>query len=300
MQFTVLQAKDSDSGKRLDVFLAGAFKGKYSRTYLKRLILDGKVIVDGEAKVSHHKLTGREKISVGIPPPRIIEVKPENIPLDIVFEDDFVLVVNKRAGMVAHPGVGNFSGTLLNAVLYHCERLSSVGGKFKSGIVHRLDKDTSGLMVIAKDDATHRSLAAQFKKREVLREYVALVKGVVEFDEGIVDAPLGRDSCNRKKVSVDFSQEKQSVTMYKVIRRFKDCTLLKIMPKTGRMHQIRVHMKYIGYPILGDAAYGVKSDMPRQALHAMALGFRHPATGKVAKFSSKMPEDMKSFIKKLA
>ena len=298
METTDLVVTKSSAGKRLDIFLTEAFEGRHSRTYLKSLITDGKVHVDDNIRKGHYKLAGGEHISVEIPPPRVIEFKPENIPLDIIFEDDYILMVNKPAGMVVHPGVGNFSGTLLNALLYYCENLSGLGGRFKSGIVHRLDKDTSGIMVVAKDDQTHRHLAKQFKRREVVREYIAVVQGVVEFDEGIVDAPIARDFRDRKKMAVDFSGDKESLTRYDVIRRADDFTVLNISPKTGRTHQIRVHMKHIGHPILGDASYGVMAGISRQALHAKSLEFTHPHTGETVRFSAAIPEDIQKLTER--
>jgi 23S rRNA pseudouridine1911/1915/1917 synthase len=228
---------------------------------------------------------------------------PENLPLEILHEDEYLLIVNKPAGMASHPAAGINSGTLVNALLYHCKTLSCAG-QDRPGIVHRLDRDTSGLMVVAKDDGTHHRLAEQFKERQVRKRYIAFVKGLMELDEGKIELPIGRHPTQRQKQAVRFGESREAVTEYRVIKRFfgKDAaTKVELTPKTGRMHQLRVHLSYIGHPILGDLLYGEKSALIlRQALHASRLGFRHPVSGKDLEFNAEIPADMTTLEKKLA
>ncbi len=290
-------AGPADTGRRLDQYLAGNLSGELSRSYIQKLIKDGQIRVNGKTTKSNHKLKEAEKITVDIPPPSRPDTKPENIPLTIVYEDEQLMVVDKPAGMVVHPAAGNFSGTLVNALLYHSSHLSGIGGELKPGIVHRLDRGTSGLMVVAKTDKAHHSLAEQFKSHKVKKKYLAVVKGKVELDRGIIDEPIGRNLRQRKKMEVVQAGGKSAVTNYEVVKRFKAFTLVEISPATGRTHQIRVHMSYLGYPIIGDTEYGQHSTViNRQALHASLLGFYHPITNKYLEFSSALPEDIKSLI----
>jgi len=300
--------------KRLDIFITESQPGLTSRSHMKKMIDDGQVLVNGQPSKPHHKLKNGDVIEIDLV--KELEdnsVLPQDIPLDVLYEDDYLLVVNKPAGMPAHPASGINRGTLVNALLHHCKKLSGVGEQERPGIVHRLDKDTSGLMVVAKDDQTHRQLASQFKERTINKKYIAFVKGVVELDNGIIEAPIGRHPSHRQKLAVRFSESRDAVTAYRVIRRFtqplltakevlkkqegagfKGCTMLELTPKTGRMHQLRVHLSYIGHPILGDAVYGEKSELiSRQALHATMLGFTHPATKKYLEFNADIPADMR-------
>jgi len=288
----------SGVNKRLDVFLAQAYPKLTSRSHIKKLIDEGCIVINGAAAKPHQKLKGGEVITVDLTAEvRDAKVLPENIPLDIVYEDECLLVVMKPAGMSSHPSPGINSGTLVNALLYHCDHLSGAGEQGRPGIVHRLDKDTSGLMVIAKDDQTHRLLAGQFKERTVKKRYIAFVSGLIELEGGAIELPIGRHPSQRQKQSVRFSESREAVTQYRVMERFKDCTMVELTPRTGRMHQLRVHLAYIGHPILGDAVYGAASKLiGRQALHASMLGFVHPKTGAYVEFSAPMPDDMKSLL----
>lgn len=298
-----IRADHSCIDKRLDVFLSEARPNLTSRSHIKKLIDDGCVLVNNSPSKPHHKLKNGDEIIIDLTKEKkAVSLLAENIPLDILYEDEHLLVVNKPAGMAAHPGLGINSGTLVNAVLYHCKQLSGIGGKERPGIVHRLDKDTSGLMVVAKDDDTHRQLAGQFKERKVSKKYVAFVNGIMELDGGLIEMPIGRHPSQRQKLTIRFSESRDAVTEYRVIRRFPEfkndkgrgCTMLELMPKTGRMHQLRVHLSYLGHPILGDATYGERSGLiPRQALHASMLGFTHPAAKKYLEFTAEMPPDMK-------
>lgn len=289
--------------KRLDVFLAETHPKLTSRSHIKKLIDDGCVLVNNSPSKPHHKLKNGDEITVDLTKEKkAASLLAEDIPLDILYEDEYLLVVNKPAGMAAHPALGINSGTLVNAVLYHCKKLSGAGEKERPGIVHRLDKNTSGLMVVAKDDETHRQLAGQFKERKINKKYIAFVNGIVELDKGFIEMPIGRHPSQRQKLTVRFSESRDAITKYRVIQRFpefkngkgKGCTMLELIPKTGRMHQLRVHLSYLGHPILGDATYGEKSSLiPRQALHALMLGFTHPATKKYLEFTTEMPPDMK-------
>lgn len=293
-----IEVERSGGPKRLDKFLAEHLSGRFSRSFLQKLIASGNVLVDGRAAKSHHILRGGEAIDVTVPEARLAAARPENIPIDIVYEDEHLLVVNKAAEMVVHPAPGNYSGTLVNALLFRSGELSGVGGETRPGVVHRIDKGTSGLLVVAKNDAAHRSLAKQFKDKTIKRVYVALVKGSVELDNGIIELPIGRHVRDRKKMAVKFEDSKEALTRYRVSERFKDFTVLELVLGTGRTHQIRVHMSYIGHPLIGDAAYGSRSAIGRPALHAKTIGFMHPVTKRYMEFTSELPADMKEIIAK--
>lgn len=287
------------SPDRLDRFLSRAVPG-LSRSKVQRLIMDGKVRVNGRPlRRPSYQVRGGEELSLEIPPPETSELKPQKIPLNILHEDEWLLVLDKPAGLVVHPGAGHSEGTLVNALLAHGPKLSRMGGAVKPGLVHRLDKDTSGLMVVAKDDATHWNLSRQFAGRSVLRVYQAVVRGQVQRTEGTINAPIGRHPVQRKKMAVRHDSERDAITKYKVLKRFKAATLIELYPQTGRTHQLRVHLASIGHPILGDAEYGVQGGFSRQALHAHRLGFRHPAIEQWVEFSSPLPPDLQREISRL-
>lgn len=290
MEKNKIKTAPRDSGKRLDVYLAEYFRGEYSRTYLQKLINDGNILINGRLKKPDCKIRQDDEIEITIPPRRVSGIQPEHIPLDVIYEDKDLLVINKPAGMVTHPGAGVKSGTLVNALLYHCKGLSGAGGALRPGIVHRLDKDTSGIMLAAKNDFTHRQLAKQFKDRKIERKYAALVEGVVKFDSDEINLPIGRHIKDREKMAVKFAGAKEAITRYKVIKRFSDSTLLEITPITGRTHQIRVHMRAVGCPIIGDKKYGAKSaSAKRQMLHSQWVKFFHPTLKRYMEFSCKPP-----------
>ena len=277
-------------GIRLDVGLTEAL-GR-SRSFIQTLIGEEQVWVNDEIKKANYKVREGDRIKVQIPEPRPTAVEGENIPLKIVYEDEDVLVVNKAQGMVVHPAPGAWRGTLVNALLFHCQNLSGINGILRPGIVHRIDKDTSGLLVVAKNDLAHQGLAEQIKEHSMTRRYLAIVHGVMKEPSGTVDAPIGRDSAERKRMAVTFQNSKTAVTHYKVISRGLGFTLLEAQLETGRTHQIRVHMAYLQHPVLGDPLYaGRRSSMnlPGQMLHATHLGFKHPRTGERVEFEAEPP-----------
>lgn len=279
---------DSSMTGRIDKELAHHLTDT-SRSQLQKWIEDGNVTVNGATVKPKYKLTVGDEVAVEPEKPQKIDLEPEDIPLDIVYEDDDVIVVNKPQGMVVHPAPGHPNHTLVNALLYHSP-LSTINGEFRPGIVHRIDKDTSGLLMVAKNDRAHRSLAAQLKAKTNQREYVALVHGVVKEERGTIDAPLGRSKKDRKKQAV-VEDGRHAVTHFKVLERFAHYTLVSCKLETGRTHQIRVHMKYIGHPLAGDPLYGPRKTLPGngQYLHARLLGFKHPRTGEQMTFTSELP-----------
>ncbi len=284
---------------RIDHFLVKQDIG-ISRTYIQKLIKDGNVLVNNKAIKPNYRLRLSDEIVVNIPPPTELEILPENIPLDIIYEDSSIIVINKPAGMVVHPAAGNYTGTIVNALLYHCKDLTGIGGKERPGIVHRLDKDTSGLLVAAKNDQSQQHLSGQFKKRTIEKRYIALVAGVVKKDSGTIEIPIGRDIKDRKKISPITKRARTAVTHFKVLERFKSASLLEIKIETGRTHQIRVHLADFKHPVLGDVQYGGKNmrnwnniNIPRQMLHAERLGIVHPVTEKFLEFKTEAPGDMK-------
>ena len=297
--FKVSVGADSQ-GRRLDKFLAGHFEKDFSRVFLQKLLKKGKVLLNGGIPKRHQKVSAGETVEITIPEPEESIILAQKIPLKIVYEDKHLLVVNKPQGMVTHPAPGNYTGTLVNALLAHCKDLSGIGGVSKPGIVHRLDKGTSGLLLVAKTDDAHKKLAKQFKDKTTRRVYLALVDGNVELDNGIIELPIGRSTGDRKKMAVKFDDEssREAITRYKVIKRFGDFTLLECSLGTGRTHQIRVHLSYIGHPILGDEKYGTKGNFKMPMLHAATIGFIHPATKKFVEFSSKPPKEMADVIKR--
>ncbi len=301
-------ASPGDAGSRLDAFI-GYNTDELSRSYAVRLIEKGLVTVNGETVTSKKRaIADGDVVSIDLPEPEPLEITAENIPLDIVYEDDDVAIINKPRGMVVHPGPGNPSGTLVNAIMYHMgDSLSSINGVIRPGIVHRIDKDTSGLLMIAKNDKAHESLAAQLKVHSVTREYTALVYDNIKEDELTVDEPIGRDERNRMRNAVNGSGARNAVTHIKVLERFGKYTLVKAILETGRTHQIRVHMAYMNHPLAGDELYGPRRQSSKiegipvsgQLLHAGTLGFIHPSTGEYMEFHSDLPEVFAQVLAKL-
>lgn len=293
------EVEQQDDKKRIDVFLSEKIS-EHSRSYIQKLIRDGFVLVNGQKVKPNFKVKPGCVIDVTIPPPKEISLEPEPMELDIVYEDDDIVVVNKPQGMVVHPAPGNYSGTLVNALLYSCDELSGIGGVIRPGIVHRLDKDTSGLLVVAKNDAAHRNLAQQIKDRTLKRIYWCIVEKNIKEDKGVINAPIGRHPTNRKKMAVvSGPTAKPAITHFKVLERFGEYTLVEARLETGRTHQIRVHMAYIGHPVVGDSVYGSrkqKFDLKGQALHAKKLGLIHPSTGEYMEFEAPLPEYFENLL----
>jgi len=283
--------------KRLDVFLAENLEE--SRSFLQKGILEGWVKVNGTCVKPNYKLKVHDHITIDIPPVPQPSIAPENIPLNIIYEDEDILVVNKPRGMVVYPAPGNYSGTLINAALFHTKNLSVRSGTMRPGIVHRLDKDTSGVIVLAKNDNAHRSLSMQLKNREVTKVYLAIVWGRVQENAATINAPIGRHVIMRTKMQVTLKNSRDAITHFKVLERFKEFTFLELTIETGRTHQIRVHMQYIGHPVVGDPIYTRRKspfNITGQALHAYKLGLCHPRTGKHMEFTAPMPDDMNSIL----
>lgn len=283
----------SESGERLDRFLSEAMPD-FSRSYLQKLIRENHITAGGQAVKPNYRLKAEDEIQVEIPDEVKLDVLPENIPLDILYEDQDLLVVNKPKGMVVHPAAGHYTGTLVNALLYHCEgQLSGINGVLRPGIVHRIDRDTTGSLLVCKNDMAHRSLAGQLKEHTINRRYRAIVWGVLKEDEGTVNAPIGRHPVDRKKMAINRQNGKEAVTHYTVLQRFSRFTYIECRLETGRTHQIRVHMASIGHPLLGDTVYSsAKSPytLEGQCLHAMTLGFVHPRTGEYVECTAPLPE----------
>jgi 23S rRNA pseudouridine1911/1915/1917 synthase len=299
---TIWTVSSDKAGKRLDICLT-EMPFKISRSQWKRLIEQGFVKIQGHSSTPGYILKTGEVVEITIPPPEPLELEPEKIPLDIVYEDDSLLVINKPAGMVVHPGAGHLKHTLVNALLEHCPDLTGIGGKKRPGIVHRLDKDTSGLLVVAKTEFAHNSLSSQIKKKQAHRIYLALIHGTVSEDEGQIHTLIGRHPVHRQKMSINVRRGREAITNWMVKERFLHFTWMELRLQTGRTHQIRVHMAYLHHPVVGDKVYGrgkipqgcpaeLKSaiaDLNGQALHAHSLGFRHPVSGKYLEFSSQPP-----------
>jgi 23S rRNA pseudouridine1911/1915/1917 synthase len=283
--------------QRIDIFISSKNEG-WSRTHSQHWIKDGQVKVNGQPTKSNYKVHLDDKINLEIPEPEVLEVTPEQMDLDIIYEDSDVIVVNKPKGMVVHPAPGHHSGTLVNGLMHHCKDLSGINGVIRPGIVHRIDKDTSGLLMIAKNDAAHESLVNQLKAKTTKRVYQAIVHGVIAHEHGTVDAPIGRDKKERQNMTVTDENSRDAVTHFTVLERFDNFTFVQCQLETGRTHQIRVHMKYIGFPLAGDPKYGPKKtlDIEGQALHASVLGFTHPRTGEEMVFEAPMPEQMEELI----
>ncbi len=289
-------------GKRLDSFLAESLS-ELTRSRIQKLIADGDITVNRKEVRSNYKLKEDDFIEVNIPEAKDVAIEAEDIPLDIVFEDECMLVVNKPQGMVVHPAAGNYTGTLVNALMAHCgDNLSGINGEIRPGILHRIDKDTSGLLMVAKNDKAHLSLSEQIKEHSLTREYLALVHGKIKVDSGTIDAPIGRDARDRKKMTVTDKNSKNAVTHFFVIERFDKYTFVRCRLETGRTHQIRVHMSKKGHPIVGDPLYGVKKEEFRldgQLLHAHMIGYIHPETGEYMEFSRPIPEYFDEILEKL-
>ncbi len=288
--------------ERIDKYISLVCE-EMTRSYVQRLIEEGKVVCNGKKVRTCLKVVPSDEITVTVPPPQELEVKPEDIPLDVVFEDEELMVINKPKGMVVHPAAGNESGTLVNAVLFHAKgKLSGINGVIRPGIVHRLDKDTSGLIVVAKTNEAHLSLAEQIKEKTCRRVYVCLVRGNLREDEGTVDAPIGRHPTQRKKMCVTQKNSRSAVTHYRVLERFGEYTFVECRLETGRTHQIRVHMQHIGHPVIGDEVYsGGKNPfgLHTQALHAVQIGFVHPVRGEKMIFSCPVPDYMETILERL-
>ncbi|MEI4803018.1 RluA family pseudouridine synthase [Bacillus sp. NPDC077411] len=287
VQVTVIEEQKNE---RIDKFVAGV-NNEWSRSQVQQWIKDGVVTVNGKDVKGNYKVKTNDEITVTIPEPESLDILPEDMNLEIYYEDSDVLVVNKPRGMVVHPAPGHTSGTLVNGLMYHCKDLSGINGVMRPGIVHRIDKDTSGLLMVAKNDMAHEALVNQLVEKTVTRRYQAIVHGVIPHDKGTIDAPIGRDKQDRQSMTVD-EKGKHAVTHFRVLERFNNFTHVECQLETGRTHQIRVHMKYIGYPLAGDPKYGPKKtfDINGQALHAGILGFIHPRTGEYLEFEAPVPQ----------
>ena len=301
MEPILLRASEESKNQRLDAFLASSLDG-LTRSQATRLIESGEVAVNGRAVSKSYKLAGGEGIAVTLPEPEPVEAVPQDIPLDVVYEDADVIVVNKPSGMVVHPAPGHPDGTLVNALLYHCAgTLSGVGGALRPGIVHRIDRDTSGLIIAAKNDAAHQCLSAQLADHTLARTYECIVVGALREDRGTVDAPIARHPTDRKRMAV-VAGGREAVTHWEVIARYPGYTHVRCRLETGRTHQIRVHMAYIGHPILGDTVYGTKKEVPGltgQCLHAVGLRFLHPRTHEVMELSCPLPDEFTRMLQKI-
>ncbi|HFU6520458.1 TPA: RluA family pseudouridine synthase [Enterococcus hirae] len=296
---TELNATIQTETGRIDKVLTGLFND-YSRSQIQLWLKDGAVSVNGQVVKANYKVKKNDEIVIAVPEPETLSIEAEDIPLEIVYEDEAVAVVNKPQSMVVHPSAGHPNGTMVNALMYHVKDLSSINGVIRPGIVHRIDKDTSGLLMVAKNDLAHESLAKQLKDKTSLRKYVALVHGVIPHEKGTINAPIGRSKVNRKMQAVR-EDGKPAVTHFNVLERFNDFTLVELTLETGRTHQIRVHMKYIGYPLAGDPVYGPSKTLKGngQFLHAKLLGFTHPITGQKMVFEAPLPTIFEKTLEKL-
>jgi len=297
----VFRVSAKDVRRRLDLFLTDRLPSRISRSRIQKLIKSGAILVNGSVRKSHYSVEGGDVIEVGSLPKEEISIRPEKIALDIIHEDEKIIVINKPAGMVVHPAPGNYSRTVVNALLYHTKRLSDIS-KERPGIIHRLDKDTSGVLVAAKDALAHAFIARQFKKRTIDKRYLVFVEGTVQLDNGEILAPIARHARDRKRMAVNFTDGKEAATLYRVVERYKTGTLLEIKIQTGRTHQIRVHLAYFGHPVVGDRTYGTKrtdSLIRRQALHSSKIVLLHPETKERVSYEAEMPQDMKRLMEKL-
>lgn len=279
-------------GERLDKYLTLIYENQ-SRSFFQKLIKENMVLVNGEIQKTSYKVNAEDEVSVTIPKTQEIELLPENIPLDILYEDEDVLIVNKPKGMVVHPSAGHYNGTLVNAMMYHCNSLSGVNGTIRPGIVHRIDMDTTGALIVCKNDKTHMKIAEQIKEHSVTRRYRGIVKGIVAQEEGRIEAPIGRHPIERKKMAINEKNGKPAITHYRVLEYFQKHTYMEFELETGRTHQIRVHMASIGHPLLGDILYSNGKNpnkLQGQTLHAMVIGFIHPSTGKYLEIEAPLPE----------
>ncbi|MBM3238107.1 RluA family pseudouridine synthase [Candidatus Poribacteria bacterium] len=298
-----------ESGLRLDHFLT-IKEETLSRSFIQKLIKEESITVNDKPSKPSHKLRDNDRVEIIVPEPKPAHAQPENIPLNVLYEDGAIIVINKPAGMVTHPAAGNYAGTLVNAILAHCPDLSGIGGVQRPGIVHRLDKDTSGVLVVAKTDWAHQSLAVQFKEHRVKKIYLALICGIPAQDNGTIIAPIGRSIRNRQKMAVTNLRAREAITHFKAIERYDGFSFVEVIPETGRTHQIRVHLAHIGHPVVGDQVYGggykraineahspklkqMIAELNRQALHAHLLGFRHPSTEEYVEFTAPIPGDIR-------
>lgn len=291
-----IKVNEEDKGLRIDSFLANS--SDLSRSQIQKLIEEGKVLVNNETTVSRYKVNPGDFITAEYLEQTPTDIKPKDIALDIVYEDEDLIVINKPKGLVVHPAAGNYDNTLVNALLYHCKELSDINGYYRPGIVHRIDKDTSGLLVCAKNNAAHAALSAQLQAKTCFRKYYAIVNGIIDNNEGIINAPIGRSSKDRQKMEVTDKNSKEAITEFKVLQRLSSTCLVECELKTGRTHQIRVHMAFIKHPVLNDPKYSKKTiDETGQYLHAYYLSFIHPKTNERMEFVTDMPEYMKNYIR---
>ena len=291
-----IKVNEEDKGLRIDSFLANS--SDLSRSQIQKLIEEGRVLVNNETTVSRYKVNPGDFITAEYLEQTPTDIKPKDIALDIVYEDEDLIVINKPKGLVVHPAAGNYDNTLVNALLYHCKELSDINGYYRPGIVHRIDKDTSGLLVCAKNNAAHAALSAQLQDKTCFRKYYAIVNGIIDNNEGIINAPIGRSSKDRQKMEVTDKNSKEAITEFKVLQRLSSTCLVECELKTGRTHQIRVHMAFIKHPVLNDPKYSRKTiDEPGQYLHAYYLSFIHPKTNERMEFVTDMPEYMKNYIR---
>ena len=305
MGIILFNVQDEYEGLRIDRYISEQ-SADLSRSYIQKLIREERLTVNDKCVRSSYQVKADDNIRFEVPENQEPEILPENIPLDIIFEDNDIIVVNKPKGMVVHPAAGHFSGTLVNALMYHCHDLSGINGILRPGIVHRIDKDTSGILVCAKSDSAHKSLAEQLKEHSITRKYEAICLGTFKENTGIIDRPIGRNPNDRKLMAVNYKNGKPAVTHYKVIEQFRNCSFIQCELETGRTHQIRVHMTSIDHPLLGDTVYGGKRCeyklddklLEGQTLHAKVLGFIHPSTGEYMEFDSELPDYFKKLLDK--
>lgn len=304
MNSIILSVDDDLCNIRIDKYLAEVLEVEdYSRSFIQKLIKDEGVLVEGKPVKTNYKVSSGEEIRLLIPEPILPEIVAEDIPLDIIYEDDDYLIVNKPKGMVVHPGAGHFNGTLVNGLLYHCkDNLSEINGVLRPGIVHRIDKDTTGTLIVCKNNKSHSNIAAQLSEHSITRKYRGIVTGVIKEDEGVINAPIGRHKTDRKKMAIT-DKGKRAVTKYRVLKRFKQYTYAEFILETGRTHQIRVHMASIHHPLLGDEVYGpakcpVKG-LEGQTLHAMTIGFIHPTTGEYVEYTADLPDYFQHLLETL-
>lgn len=298
-----IKLSSEENGVRIDVWISKRLE-KYSRSYIQKLLNEGLVFVNGSVVKSNYKVRINDEITLQIPQAEVLDIVPESIEIPVLYEDEDILVVNKPKGMVVHPAAGHYSGTLVNALMKYCgDSLSSINGVIRPGIVHRIDKDTSGVLVVAKSNEAHERLSLKLKDHDINRIYIALVHGIIREESGKIDAPIGRHPVDRKKMAVNTNNGRRAVTHFKVLERFKNATLVEVRLETGRTHQIRVHMSYIGYPIIGDIVYGKqkdKYDIGGQALHAKLLGFVHPVKNEYMEFEAKLPEYFEKLLEEFS
>ncbi len=303
MSLIHLDADENWMDERIDKFLSAQLP-EQSRSYLQKIIKEGSVLVNGSPVKASYRMDDQDEVTIDLPELKEPEIEAENIPLDILYEDDDLLMVNKPKGMVVHPSAGHTTGTLVNAVMYHCkEDLSGINGVMRPGIVHRIDKDTTGVLVICKNDKAHNFVAEQLKEHSITRKYRAIVNGVIKEDEGTVNAPIGRHPTERKKMAINEKNGKRAVTHYRVLERFANHTYIECQLETGRTHQIRVHMASLHHPLLGDTVYGSQKNpyhLEGQTLHAMVLGLIHPSTGSYLEVTAPLPEYFQKLLKRFS